>query len=288
MTRLGGIEAGGTKFVCAVGTHPGDLDAVELPTTTPHETIQRVVAFFQSRPPLEAIGIGSFGPIDPNPKSPTFGFVTSTPKLDWRNFDFAGAIREALHVPVAFDTDVNAAALAEHKWGAAQGLDAFLYVTVGTGVGGGAMANGGLLHGKMHPEMGHIRVPHDLQLDPFPGNCPYHGDCLEGLVSAPAIEARWGEPAHSLRASHPAWPLVAHYLALGLANWICTLSPEKIILGGGVMQRQELFAPMRLEVAKLLNGYVTAPDIVPPQLGARAGVLGAIALAEAILAPPSG
>jgi fructokinase len=288
MARFGGIEAGGTKFVCAVGTHPGDLDSAEFPTGTPHETIGRVVAFFQARQPLDAIGIGSFGPIDPNPESPAFGYITSTPKIAWRDFDFAGAIRRSLRVPVAFDTDVNAAALAEYRWGTARGLDVFLYLTVGTGVGGGAMVNGRLLHGLTHPEMGHIRIPHDRELDPFPGNCPYHGDCLEGLAAAPAIEARWGQPAHSLPASHPAWALVSHYLALGLANWIFTLSPQRIILGGGIMQRPELFPALRLEVASLLNGYVSLPGIEPPQLGVRAGVLGAIALAEAILTQPSG
>jgi fructokinase len=288
MARLGGIETGGTKFVCGVGTGPGDLDSVEFPTTTPHETIRRAVAFFEARRPLEAIGIGSFGPIDPNPDSPTFGYITSTPKLDWRNFDFTGEIRRALNVPVAFDTDVNAAALAEYRWGAAQDLDVFLYLTVGTGIGGGAMVNGRLLHGRMHPEMGHIRVPHDVALDPFPGCCPYHGDCLEGLASGPAIEARWGLPARSLPGDHPAWKLVSHYLALGLANWIFTLSPQRIIVGGGVMQSPALFPAVRAEVAKLLSSYVAAPEIVPPQLGVHAGVLGAIALAESVLPAASG
>ncbi len=246
----------------------------------------RVVEYFRSRPPVGAIGIGSFGPVDPNPQSKTFGYITSTPKLAWRNFDFAGAIRQALGVAVAFDTDVNAAALAEHRWGAAQGLDDFIYVTVGTGVGGGGMSNGRLLHGRMHPEMGHIRVPHDRARDPFAGNCPYHGDCLEGLVAAPAIQARWGQPPHLLPAGHPAWKLEAHYLALGLANWICSLSPMRIILGGGIMQHVELFEMVRSEVTGLLNGYVESPEIVPPALGARAGVLGAIALAEVCFRPP--
>ena len=280
MPRFGGIEAGGTKFVCAVGSHPGDLEAVEIPTTTPRETIQKAVAFFQTRHPIDALGIGSFGPIDPNPKSATFGCITSTPKLAWRNFDLAAALRDVLRVPVAFDTDVNAAALAELRWGAAQGLETFLYVTVGTGIGGGAMINGRLLHGRQHPEMGHIRVPHDRTLDPFPGNCPYHGDCLEGLIAAPALEARWGQPPRILPPSHAAWDLFVRYLALGLCNWICTLSPEKIILGGGIMQRRELFPQLRSRVADLLNRYINPPDIVPPGLGVRAGVLGAIALAE--------
>jgi fructokinase len=283
MPRVGGIEAGGTKFVCAVGSHPDDLEISEVPTTTPEETIRRAVAFFKANQPVSAVGIGSFGPIDPNPESPTFGYITSTPKLAWRNFNFAGAIRDALGVDVAFDTDVNAAALGEFRWGAAQGLDTFLYLTVGTGIGGGGMANGRLMHGRTHPEMGHIRIPHDLERDPFTGCCPYHGDCIEGLASAPAIRARWGQPGEALPTSHPAWVLEAHYLALGIASWICTLSPERIVLGGGVLRRKELYPMVQAEVSGLLNGYVEPPEIVPPQLGSRAGVLGAIALAETAL-----
>jgi fructokinase len=280
--RLGGIEAGGTKFVCAIGSGPDDLETCEIPTTTPDATIQRAVSFFKTGGPFKAIGIGSFGPIDPNPKSHTFGYITSTPKLAWRNVDLAGAMRRALGVAVAFDTDVNAAALGEFRWGAAQGLEDFLYLTVGTGIGGGGMSNGRLMHGRAHPEMGHIRIPHDLSRDPFPGCCPYHGDCLEGLASAPAIESRWGQAAGKLPAEHPAWDLEAHYLALGLCNWICTLSPQRVILGGGVMRREELFPLVRTKLAALLGDYLDPAEIVPPQLGARAGVLGAIALAQAL------
>jgi len=283
MPRLGGIEAGGTKFVCAVGSSPDELDSIEIPTTTPADTIRETVNFFRSRMPLDAVGIGSFGPIDPDPQSPTFGYVTSTPKPAWKNFNLAGSIRDALRVPVAFDTDVNAAALGEFRWGAAKGLHTFLYVTVGTGVGGGAMVNGQLLHGKSHPEMGHIRIPRDPAHDPFPGNCPYHGDCLEGLIAAPALEARYGQPPHLLPDDHPAWDLVSDYLALGLTNWICTLSPQEVILGGGIMQRSELFPRLRSQVGKLLNGYIDPPHLVPTKLGSLAGVLGAIALAEAFL-----
>ena len=283
MSNFGGIEAGGTKFVCAVGTNPSDLEITELPTTTPEESIDRVAAFFGPRRPLEAIGIGSFGPIDPHPKSPTFGYITSTPKVAWRNFDFAGAVHRALGVPVAFDTDVNAAALGEYRWGAARDLDTFLYVTVGTGIGGGGMVGGRLMHGSLHPEMGHIRIPHDRRRDPFPGNCPYHADCLEGLAAAPAIEARWGQPSHLLTRGHPAWDLEAHYLALGLCNWICTLSPQRVILGGGVMRRDDLWPMVRSEVAELLGNYVASPAIVPPELGTRSGVLGAIALAQSLV-----
>src|SRR5579862_7150476 len=237
MPRFGGIEAGGSKFVCAAGSGPEDAEFVEFPTTTPQETIGQVAHFFRSHNPVAALGIASFGPVDLNSASPTFGYITSTPKLDWRNFDFAGSVRRALALPIAFDTDVNAAALAESRWGAARGLRSFLYVTIGTGLGGGAFIDGRLLHGRSHAEMGHIRVPHDVARDPFTGNCPFHGDCLEGLAAGPAIAARWGQPGHLLPDGHPAWDLEAEYLALGLVNWACTLSPETIVLGGGVMQR---------------------------------------------------
>jgi fructokinase len=280
MPRFGGIEAGGSKFLCASGSGPDNVEVTEFPTTTPGETIARVAAFFRAREPVAAIGIASFGPIDPNPESPTFGYITSTPKLEWRNFDFAGTVHRALGTPIVFDTDVNAAALAESRWGAARGSRSFLYVTVGTGLGGGAFIDGRLLHGRLHAEMGHIRVPHDLARDPFPGNCPYHGDCLEGLAAGPAIQARSGQPGHLLPARHAAWDLEAEYLALGIVSWACTLSPERVVLGGGIMQREELFPKIRLRVAGLLNGYLQPPEIVPPELGVRAGVLGAIALAD--------
>jgi len=287
----GGIEAGGTKFVCAVGTQPDDLIETRFPTTTPTETCSRAIEFFKQQAgpeQLAAIGIASFGPVDPNPASPTFGYITSTPKPGWANTDFAGAIRSALGVPVGFDTDVNVAALGEHRWGAAQGLDNFIYLTFGTGVGGGGLMNGRLMHGLIHPEMGHIRLPHDWQVDPFRGSCPYHGDCLEGLASGPAMEQRWGQRAETLADDHPAWNLEAHYISLALANLICTLSPERLILGGGVMEQPKLLPLIRREVNELLNGYVHSPEIlerieqyiVAPALGKRAGVLGAIALAE--------
>jgi fructokinase len=287
---VGGIEAGGTKFVCALGSGPGDIRAeARFGTTSPEETIDRAIAFFQQQEtPVVAVGIGSFGPIDPRPDSATFGYITATPKPGWKQVDFAGAVRQALDVPVAFDTDVNAAALAEFRWGAARGLDDFIYLTVGTGIGGGAMVNGRLLHGLLHPEMGHILLPRDPARDSFPGRCPFHGDCLEGLASGPALAARWGVPAETLPAGHPAWELEAHYLGVALANFICTLSPQRIILGGGVMAQPHLFELVRAEVQRLLNGYIQAPQIlanidsyiVPPALGSRAGVLGAIALAR--------
>ncbi len=289
MALFGGIEGGGTKFVCAVGTGPDDIrEEIRYPTTTPEESIGRALDFFRSFEGLSAVGIACFGPLDPNPRSPTWGYVTTTPKPGWAHTEFAGLVQRVLKVPVGFDTDVNAAALAEHRWGAAQGLDSCLYLTVGTGIGGGALVEGHLIHGLMHPEMGHVRIPHDFQADPFPGLCPYHGDCLEGLACGPAIKARWGQPAETLPPDHPAWALEAHYLALGLVAYIVTLSPQRIMLGGGVMAQTHLFPLIRQEVQTLLNGYIQSPAllgqiqdyIVPPALGNRAGVLGAIALAQ--------
>jgi fructokinase len=292
-TLYGGIEAGGTKFVCAVASGPGDVRAeVRFPTTTPAETIGRSIAFFQeqaAQAPLAAIGIAAFGPVDPNPASPTFGYITTTPKPGWANADFAGAVGRALGVPVGFDTDVNGAALGEHRWGAAQGLDTFLYLTIGTGVGGGGMVGGQLMHGLIHPEMGHIRMPRPKD-DDFPGICPYHGDCFEGLACGPALKARWGQPAETLPPDHPAWDLEAQTIALGLCNYIFTLSPQRIIIGGGVMAQEQMFPLVRRKVQTLLAGYVQSPAIlgdgidtyiVPPGLGNMAGVLGAIALAQA-------
>jgi fructokinase len=286
----GGIEAGGTKFVCAVGSGPNDIRAdTQFPTTTPDETIGRTIEFFRShRAELVALGIASFGPVDLNRASPTFGYITTTPKPGWANTDLAGALRREFGLPVGFDTDVNGAALGEYRWGAGQGLDTFLYLTIGTGIGGGGMVGGKLVHGLVHPEMGHMRLPRDRESDPFDGTCPFHGDCLEGLASGPALQSRWGQPAETLPSDHPAWPLEAHYLALALVNLICTVSPRRIILGGGVMKERQLFPLIRRQVQELLNGYVRAPDIleeidryiVAPILGGRAGVLGAIALAE--------
>ncbi|MFB0536895.1 MAG: ROK family protein, partial [Anaerolineae bacterium] len=260
-----------------------------FPTSTPDHTIGQAIAFFQQQSePLAAIGISSFGPVDLRPASPTFGYITTTPKPGWANADVVGPIRGAFDIPVGFDTDVNGAALGEYRWGAAQGLDTFVYLTIGTGLGGGGMVNGKLMHGLIHPEMGHMRIPHDLDRDPFDGLCPFHGDCLEGLAAGPALEARWGQRAETLPLDHPAWELEANYLALGLVNLICILSPQRIILGGGVMQQAHLFPLIRDRVQQLLNDYLKTPTILehieqyilPPGLGNRAGVKGAIALAQ--------
>ena len=281
--RYGGVEAGGTKWVCATGTGPTDVEElVTFPTTQPDETLARAADFLAGDGSLAAVGIASFGPIYVER-----GRITTTPKPGWAQTDVVGPLRERLGVPLAFDTDVNAAALAEHRWGAAAGLETFVYITVGTGIGGGGLANGKLMHGLLHPELGHMRVPHDLERDPFPGVCPYHGDCLEGLASGDAIQARWGRPPEELD-DPEAWRLEADYLALGLVNVVCTLSPQRIVLGGGVMNAPGLFALVRERVRDLVAGYVDAPElgdaidgyIVPPALGDRAGVLGALELAR--------
>jgi fructokinase len=280
--RLRGHRDRWYQWECAIGTGPDDLRATAtIPTTTPEETIGRVVAFFEREGPVAAIGIGSFGPIDQKPGSATWGHITSTPKPGWANTDVGGEISRRLSAPVAFDTDVNAAALGEHRWGAAQGLETFCYITVGTGIGGGGMTGGSLLHGLVHPEFGHLRVPHDRGRDPFEGVCPYHGDCWEGLASGRAIEARWGRPAAELDGDDEVWMLQAHYLALGLVSVICVLSPERILLGGGVMRRPGLLPLVRREVEGLMNGYQATATIMLPALAPRSGVLGAIALAEA-------
>jgi fructokinase len=239
-----------------------------------------VIAFFEREAPVAAVGVGSFGPIDVNPESETWGYITSTPKPGWANTDVAREIGRRLGVPVAFDTDVNAAALGEHRWGAATELDTFCYVTVGTGIGGGGMAGGQLLHGLVHPEVGHMRIPHDRERDAFDGVCPFHGDCLEGLASGRAIEARWGQRPEDLDGDRPVWELQAHYLALGLVSLICVLSPQLILIGGGVMRQSRLLPLVQAEVGRLMNGYQEAATIMSPALAPRSGVLGAIALAE--------
>ncbi|MEM9979969.1 MAG: ROK family protein [Cyanobacteria bacterium P01_D01_bin.2] len=293
MALLGGIEAGGTKFVCAVGTGPDDLRAeIRIPTTTPEETIAQVIDFFRQQMAqmgdLAAIGIGAFGPVDVCVNSPKFGWFLNTPKPAWQQIDFAGTITRELAVPVGFDTDVNAAALGEYRWGHGTGLGTFIYLTIGTGIGGGVVVGGQPIHGLLHPEMGHILIPHDLSVDPFVGSCPFHRDCLEGLASGFAMEKRWQQRAESLPADHPAWPLEAHYLATGLINFIFTLSPERIILGGGVMAQPRLLPLIRSRVRERLGAYLEVPKImtdidnyiVPPKLGNKAGIMGAFVLAQ--------
>jgi len=291
----GGIEAGGTKFVCMVATGPENVIVeTRFPTTLPDETIQRTIDFFApyaGRGELAAIGIGSFGPLDLNPASPTYGYITTTPKPNWAQVDLLGPIRKAFNLPAAFAHDVVAAAYGEQFWNPGnQGLDPFVYMTVGTGIGVGVLANDRPIQGLVHPEAGHMTIPHDWQKDPFPGVCPFHGDCLEGLATGVSMKQRWGQPAETLPDSHPGWDLEAGYIALALANLVYAYSPQRIVLGGGVPQHAGLHAAVRSKVKQVLNGYIQAPIILerideyilPPVLGNRSGVLGAIAMAIAL------
>jgi fructokinase len=293
---FGGIEGGGTKFVCAVGTGPDDIRAeTRFPTTTPEETMARAVDFFKQQEKdfgvLASIGFACFGPLDPNPDSPTFGHILPTPKPGWTKADVVSPLRSAFNVPVAFDTDVNGAALGEGRWGAGQGLHNFIYLTVGTGIGGGAYVEGKLLHGLIHPEMGHIPLKHDKTKDPFEGNCPFHGDCFEGLASGVAVEKRWKKRGNELPEDHPAWDLEAEYIAQALASYSFTLSPQRIIIGGGVGSLGHLLPRIQQKTQQYINGYIQSyiilehieTYVVNPGLGNRSGMLGAIALAEQIL-----
>lgn len=252
---LGAIEAGGTKFVCAVGDQNYDVvDLVELPTTTPEETMKHVKDFFKQYD-VSAMGIGSFGPAEIQTQSPNYGCITTTPKIKWRNFNILDSLKETMEVPMVFQTDVTMAALGEAKFGAAEGLSNCIYITIGTGIGAGAIINGQFLEGMSHPEMGHILVqthPDDL----FAGVCPYHQDCLEGLASGPAIEKRWGQKAHLLAENEAVWELEGYYIAQALMNYILTLSSEKIILGGGVMKQRQLLPIIYKHVKALNKGYV--------------------------------
>jgi fructokinase len=286
----GGVETGGTWCVCALGTGPGQLVAHDrFPTGTPEATIERIVAFFASdaHPAPAAIGLGSFGPVDVDPDSPTWGSVTTTPKPGWSHTPVAPVLRERLGIPVAFDTDVNAAALGEQRWGAGRDVRSLCYLTVGTGIGAGLLVEGRPVHGLVHPEVGHLRLPHDLARDPFAGVCPFHGDCWEGLACGPALSARWRAEGGDLPDDHPAWALEAEYVALGILSIVMVASPHRVIVGGGVMERAPLLGLVRQRLRALVGGYLDLPllgdevvrYVVRPELGDDAGVLGAIALA---------
>jgi len=289
---FGGIEAGGTKFNCVLGWAPDQVvSRARFPTTTPEETLAAVIDFFareqDQHGPIAAFGLACFGPVDLNPTSSSYGQITRTPKPHWSDTDILGRLRQAFDVPFAFDTDVNGSALGEGTLGAAQGLSDYVYVTIGTGVGAGVVVNGQPLHGAMHPEIGHILLPHDWQQDPFGGNCPFHGDCLEGLAAGPAIEKRWGQKAMDLDEEHPAWELEAQYLAALCWNLTVSYAPQRIILGGGVMQQAHLFTKVREKFRQVMNDYPAGPEacqpdsyIVPPQLGSDAGEAGALLMAQ--------
>lgn len=280
---FGAIEAGGTKFVCAVGDERGNIiDRLQIPTTVPEETMTEVIEFFKKHS-LNAIGVGSFGPIDVNSESPNYGMITTTPKLPWRNYPIVQALKDAFSLPIGFNTDVNAAALGEATLGAAKGLDSCIYITIGTGIGAGAVVQGKILQGLSHPEMGHILVRRHHN-DKYHGKCPYHKDCLEGLAAGPAIEERWGKKGIDLVDQKEVWDLEGYYIAQALMQYILIISPKRIILGGGVMKQKQVFASIYKYLQELLNDYVTLPDlktyIVSPGLGDHAGITGALLLAH--------
>ena len=291
MALFAAIETGGTKFLCAVGPGPDDVQSrIRIPTTTPEETLAAVLSFFEAQGEISGLGIACFGPIDCDPSSPRFGYITETSKPGWSNTNVAGALKEGLGVPVSFDTDVNGAALGEAVGGAGRGLDDFVYVTVGTGIGGGAFVGGKLLRGLVHTEMGHMNVLRHVD-DDFEGICPFHGDCLEGLACGPAIEARWGAKAEDLPPEHPAWRFQSHYLAQMCANLTAILSPERIILGGGVLQSAGLIENVREEFTACFNNYLPTLKraggveayIVPPALGESSALYGAFTAAQDIV-----
>ena len=288
---LGALEAGGTKMVCCIGEADGTIhERATFDTGRPETTVPLLIRYFHDRK-IDALGIGSFGPVDLHRDSPTYGYITRTPKEGWRDFPLSPLLRDALDVPTAIETDVNIAAIGEVTYGAAKGYSNIVYVTVGTGIGGGALIDGKPLHGLVHPEMGHL-ILHPMPDDPDPeGVCPYHKGCLEGLASGPAIENRWGLPAAQLPEDHKAWDLEVEYLSQMCANMVYVLSPECIVLGGGVMHQLHLFPRIRQRTLDLLGGYIRnnrlleAPEsyLVPPGLGDDSGVVGALILAHALL-----
>ena len=288
---FGTLEAGGTKMVLSIGNEQNELiEQTSIPTEDPAKTIPAMIDWFRGKG-IAALGIGTFGPVDLKKESPTYGWITKTPKPGWSDKPLLPPMQEALGVPALIDTDVNAAALAEWKLGAARGLNSCLYVTVGTGIGAGLVIEGKLVHGLVHPEFGHMLLQQEKE-DPTPdGFCPYHKGCLEGLASGPAIEKRWGRKAYDLPEDHEAWNLEAAYLAQMCMDAVCGFSPEKIILGGGVMQQKHLFPLIRKKTLELLNGYVQAKEIledidsyiVEPGLGTKSGATGALLLAKQAL-----
>lgn len=281
---IGALEAGGTKMVCAVGTEDGTiLEQQSIPTTTPEETIPRIVEYFKGKE-IAALGVAAFGPVDVIPESETYGYILDTPKLAWRHKDFLGGLKKELNVPMGLDTDVNGSCLGEMTYGCAQGLNSVVYITIGTGVGVGVCTNGKLLHGMLHPEGGHILLERHPR-DPRGGICPYHPNCMEGFASGPSIEARWGKKAVELVDEPEVWELESYYIAQALADYIMMLSPQKIILGGGVMHQTQLFPLIRTKTLELINGYINTKElrdidnyIVPASLKDDQGIMGCIKL----------
>lgn len=290
--RLGALEAGGTKMVCAIGGETGKIfEQVSIPTETPEITVPKLAGYFKERE-VDALGIGCFGPIELNRSAPMYGCITSTPKIAWRNYNIVNAFTEALQCPIGFDTDVNSSVLGEVTFGQAKGKSCVIYLTIGTGVGGGIYIEGNLLHGMLHPEMGHVLVQR-RDSDAYAGKCPYHKNCLEGLAAGPAIEERWGKKAAFLADKPEVWELEADYIAQALTGYILTLSPQMIILGGGVMHQEQLFPLIRKKVTQMLGGYIQTKElddmehyIVPASLNDNQGIMGCLELAKRALNAP--
>ena len=281
-------------MICAIGNENGQiLDQTSIPTSTPDETMPAVIEYFKAKiaPDLPeedrivALGIACFGPVDVRPKSKTYGYILNTPKIPWRNYPIVETMQDALNIPVGFDTDVNGSLLGEATWGCAQGLTDAVYFTIGTGIGMGAMSGGNLIHGMLHPEAGHL-IMSRVEGDNYKGHCPNHAACFEGMASGPAIQDRWGKPAKDLKDMPEVWELEAKYIAQALMDITMTLSPQKIILGGGVMSQTQLFPLVRKYVAEYINDYITTKElrnmnayITPAALNGNQGIMGAIKLA---------
>ncbi|MBP3884428.1 MAG: ROK family protein [Olsenella sp.] len=288
--RIGALEAGGTKMVLAVGSEDGSIEEqVSMPTVEPDRVVPEMADWFREKG-VDAIGIGAFGPTGVNPKSPDYGHILFTPKLAWQGYDFLGKMREGCDVPMGYDTDVNVACLGEATFGCARGLDSVVYITIGTGIGAGVMIGGELVHGMLHPEAGHILLNVSPD-DPGKSVCPSHNRCFEGLAAGPSIEARWGAKAVDLQGRDDVWELESDYIAQALENYVVCYSPQKIILGGGVMHQEQLFPLIREKFARYLNNYLRTPEledldsyIVPNSLDEKQGILGCIELGRRALA----
>jgi fructokinase len=290
MNKLyGALEAGGTKMVAAVGRNSGEIvDKIQVPTVMPDETMAALFAFFD-RYALGGMGIAAFGPADLDKRSKTYGYITTTPKKGWANFNIVGAFSERYHIPIGFDTDVNGSLLGELTYGELknESIDSAIYITIGTGIGVGVYINGGLLHGLLHPEAGHITLKrHENDID-FVSCCPFHADCFEGLASGSAMEKRWGRKAYELSDNKVAWEIEGYYIGQAVADFVLCYSPQRIILGGGVMTEKQLLPIIHTNVIKTLNGYIGNPlltcenigaYITLASLGGEQGVLGALAL----------
>ena len=284
--RLGALEAGGTKMVCAIGDEKGIIfDKMTIPTLTPADSVPEMIEYF-SKNNIDALGIGSFGPIELNRSSSAYGYITSTPKKAWTHYNLVGNFTKRLSCPIGFDTDTNAAALGEASFGVTRGLDSSMYITIGTGIGVGIIVENKLLHGMLHPEAGHILLAKHPS-DTYKGNCPYHRNCFEGLASGPALEERFGAKADTLMNREDVWELEAYYIAQALVNYTLTVSPKRIVLGGGVMHQKQLFPLIRAQFAKMMNGYIKTKElkdleyfIVASTLNDNQGILGCFKLAE--------